>query len=445
MRYSHRYRRFISTLFVASVFLIACGSSPLTPPYAPHMARGGDGKRPPTTPPVDTTTPPDTVTPPSSGDIAILPGESIQAKVDAYPAGTTFILKAGTHVGQSVVPKSGDTFIGEPGAILDGAGTQNAAFRPGSTRPANVTIKKLEIRNYGPTSASADYSGTGAITAGGHSAAEGTRGWVVDSNHIHDNRGMGIRIGHTMTVRGNRIIHNAGPLGLGGIGDSTQILNNEIATSNYNSTFAPGFEAGGFKFVLSTGLIVRGNWIHDNTGLGAWGDIANRNMTFDGNTVEDNSHAGIFYEIGYGCTVTNNIVRRNGRGDLANWFYPAQILIGHSPDCEVYGNTVTSSGGAHGIIGIQQNRTDDMVYGPHTLKNLWVHNNTTIHSGSGFAAAVGSDIGLTPFDATANNRFTANGYTVTSSASPFAWANAGRSWSQWKGYGRDLTGSCPGC
>jgi hypothetical protein len=51
------------------------------------------------------------------------------------------------------------------------------------------------------------------------------------------------------------------------------------------------------RFVLSTGLVVRGNWIHGNHGFAAWGDIANRNMTFDGNTIEDNTHAGIFYEI----------------------------------------------------------------------------------------------------------------------------------------------------
>src|SRR4051794_8331757 len=55
--------------------------------------------------------------------IVIVPGESIQAKVDANPAGTTFLLKTGTHVRQSVVPKTGDVFRGEPGTVLDG---QNA-------------------------------------------------------------------------------------------------------------------------------------------------------------------------------------------------------------------------------------------------------------------------------------------------------------------------------
>ena len=393
------------------------------------------------TPPADSTptSPTPDPTPTTPGGVLIKPGQSIQAEVDRNPSGTAFVLGAGRHSNQSIVPKSGDSFIGEPGAILDGGGTVNSAFGPGSTRPANVTIRRLEITNYGPTSSGADYYGTGAVTAGGHSAGEGTRGWVVDSNYIHDNRGMGIRIGHTMTVRGNRILHNAGPHGLGGIGDSTLIEGNEIATSNYNRAFDPGFSAGGFKFVESIGLVVKNNWIHHNYGNGAWGDIANRNMTFDGNTVEDNSHTGIFYEISYGCKVTNNTVRRNGLGDAGNWLYPAGILIAHSPDCEVSGNTL--EGNVHGIIGIQQNRTDDATYGPHTLKNLWVHDNVVTQGSSGFAAGVAADAG-NPFAASVNNRYDRNRYTISSSnGEPFAWADAGRSWSAWRGYGQDVAGS----
>jgi parallel beta-helix repeat protein len=379
-------------------------------------------------------------TPPPSG-IPISPGQSIQSAVSANPNGTTFIIKAGTHVNQSVTPKDGDRFIGEPGAILDGGGTVVSAFSSGSARPANVTIRGLEIRNYGATSSSADFYGVGAITGGGNSASDGTRGWMVDSNYIHDNRGQGLRIGHTMTVRGNRIVHNAGPFALSGIGDSTLIVGNELATSNYVGTYNPGFGAGGFKIVLSTGVVIRGNNIHNNTGYGAWGDIANRSMTFDGNTIDDNTHAGIFYEISYGCLVTNNIVRRNGLGNASNWMYPAGILIAHSPDCEVSNNTVTDN--VHGIVGIQQTRTDDMVYGPHVLERLWVHDNTITHDASGgYAAGIGSGVGSAPYSATANNRFDRNRYSVTSAnGSPFTWADGGRSWTSWRGYGQDLSGT----
>jgi hypothetical protein len=51
----------------------------------------------------------------------IEPGMSIQAAVDANPAGTTFLLKAGVHRLQQVNPKSGNVFNGEPGTIISGA------------------------------------------------------------------------------------------------------------------------------------------------------------------------------------------------------------------------------------------------------------------------------------------------------------------------------------
>ncbi len=53
--------------------------------------------------------------------ITIAPGENIQTAIDAHPAGTTFLLGAGTHRLQSVRPRSGDVFIGEPDTILNGA------------------------------------------------------------------------------------------------------------------------------------------------------------------------------------------------------------------------------------------------------------------------------------------------------------------------------------
>jgi hypothetical protein len=40
--------------------------------------------------------------------------------VNAAPEGTTFMPKSGVHRLQTVTPKNGNTFLGEPGAILDG-------------------------------------------------------------------------------------------------------------------------------------------------------------------------------------------------------------------------------------------------------------------------------------------------------------------------------------
>jgi hypothetical protein len=52
---------------------------------------------------------------------SIVPGEDIQARVNAAPPGTTFLLKSGLHRMQSIVPRNGDTFTGELGTVLSGA------------------------------------------------------------------------------------------------------------------------------------------------------------------------------------------------------------------------------------------------------------------------------------------------------------------------------------
>ena len=51
----------------------------------------------------------------------INPGQTIQAAVDSSPPGTTFLLSPGIYRHQSIVPKEGNSFVGAPGADLNGA------------------------------------------------------------------------------------------------------------------------------------------------------------------------------------------------------------------------------------------------------------------------------------------------------------------------------------
>jgi len=54
--------------------------------------------------------------------LRLSPGDDLQAEVDSQPEGTTFEIEAGIHrLKQPIVPKAGDSFIGEPGATLSGA------------------------------------------------------------------------------------------------------------------------------------------------------------------------------------------------------------------------------------------------------------------------------------------------------------------------------------
>jgi len=249
-----------------------------------------------------------TVPPPPSlpPGIGIAPGNSIQAVVNANPIGTTFILKAGTHIRQSVTPKSGDRFFGESGAVLDGQGVTAIAFTKGNPPyPSNVTISGLKITGYAPPTQS------GAIDAGGPTAAYGTSGWVIDKNEIAYNGEYGIRIGNSSQITNNRVHHNK-RLNIGGIGNNTTIASNEIAFGNYLNAYNTNYEAGGTKFVLSNGLALRNNYVHDNNGVGLHMDESNINTIIDGNRVDLNGSEGIAIEISYKTTISNNTVTNNG-------------------------------------------------------------------------------------------------------------------------------------
>ena len=58
-----------------------------------------------------------------AGAIHISPGTSIQTVLNAHPGNTAFCLKSGVHsITSAITPKTGNIFVGEYGAILDGTG-----------------------------------------------------------------------------------------------------------------------------------------------------------------------------------------------------------------------------------------------------------------------------------------------------------------------------------
>jgi hypothetical protein len=56
-----------------------------------------------------------------SKEVVVKPGDDVQAIVDRSPSGTTFRFTPGVYRGVSITPKDKDTFIGEPGAVLNGS------------------------------------------------------------------------------------------------------------------------------------------------------------------------------------------------------------------------------------------------------------------------------------------------------------------------------------
>src|SRR2546423_8163329 len=64
--------------------------------------------------------------------VDIYPGSSIQAMVNANPAGTVYNLKSGVHRLQTITPKDRDIYQGESGTILSGASVLTSFTRQGS-------------------------------------------------------------------------------------------------------------------------------------------------------------------------------------------------------------------------------------------------------------------------------------------------------------------------
>jgi hypothetical protein len=82
----------------------------------------------------------------SSGQVKLYPGENFQQANDNFPAGTVFVIANGVHQKQRVHnPKSGNVWLGEKGAIMDGQNSITAAF---TGKAVNVSIQGVEIRNY---------------------------------------------------------------------------------------------------------------------------------------------------------------------------------------------------------------------------------------------------------------------------------------------------------
>jgi hypothetical protein len=210
----------------------------------------------------------------------------------------------------SITAGDNSTYIGAPGAILDGANANRYAFIGNA---ANVTIKYLEIRNFGRGN---DNNNEGVIN---HDS--GTN-WVMEHLYAHHNDGAAIFLGSENTVRYNCMKDN-GQYGFSMykppiLSDSAikniVIDQNEISGNNQDDWEAqiPGCGCSGAgKFWDVQGATVTNNYVHDNLSTGLWADTNDIDFLFDSNWIEHNEGEGIWYEISYNATISRNVIKRN--------------------------------------------------------------------------------------------------------------------------------------
>lgn len=443
--------------------------------------------------------------------ITLTPGSDIQAAVNSNPAGSTFLLLAGTYRMQRIEPKDGDTFTGQGTVILNGS--QILAFSKDSAGSGNwvanatantwfygtcqsayplcgyaqdlfidnvlqkpaIVLTKLSAGSWyfdrshnrvyipvDPTGHTIElgmqqeaFSGSANNVHISHLIVEkyaapmqfgavggqhpGT-GWIISNVESRWNHGVGIRVSSSSQIL-NSYVHHNGELGVLGLGDNILLGTDELAWNNY-AGFLTDNEAGGGKFLQTTHLTLRSNYVHDNSGMGIWTDTNCIYTLIEDNTIVNNLNGGIQIEAGYNTVIRDNIISGNGGTDTT-WLWNAAILLQSSSSQEVYSNTVeVPKNGGNGVVLINESRGSGK-YGPHIAAHDVIYDNTiTYDSSSGFSGLddnTGADRTLA-----VSNSFNSNHYILKSgdeTSRHWTWFGS-ENWAQFRAKGQEAKGTC---
>ena len=264
-----------------------------------------------------------------AGAVTVAAGSN--AGVDFSQAHTTYWFAPGVHTlgsGQytQIIPGRGSTYVGAPGAILDGRQDNLYAFGGSAT---GVTISYLTVQNFG---------GEGENQDQGVVNVNSASGWTVDHTTLKDNAGAAIMLGSHNTLSHDCLADNQqygfnayspnGPVDL-------VLKNNEIAgndTYNWEAHSPDCGCTGGGKFWDVKNAVIENNWIHDNHSVGLWADTNNRGFEFRNNYISGNYDYGLIYEISYNAVIEQNTFVRNGlkSGPKGHGFPTSAIYISES-------------------------------------------------------------------------------------------------------------------
>jgi hypothetical protein len=311
--------------------------------------------------------------PKDTAGVVLPAGKHSYASYELSPD-TVYYLLPGTHTGSFQADRN-DAFVGGRSggtpAVVSGDYSGYAAAIDSNYSSGNqpgVTIEYLTIQKFQPAGDAA------AINQGANT------GWALRNNTITLNApGAGVIAGadnilehNCMTLNGQYGFQSSDtgswgqdPL-TGGPYDVT-IADNEIS---YNDTcdfegllsnraigwakynpVAPQYRnphcgtvtgdgnEGGFKLWHTDGVTIKGNYIHNNWGPGAWADTDNANTTYTGNAIMNNDGPAITEEISYNFSITGNYLANNGWAEgLDNPGFPTPaIYVSQSGSDTIFG------------------------------------------------------------------------------------------------------------
>jgi hypothetical protein len=251
--------------------------------------------------------------PPSSPAGAVVVQAGDDSHVNFSRPNTTYWFAPGEHLLGSgeytqIMPGDGATFLGAPGAVLDGQHVNDYAF---GGYALHVTISYLTIENFG------DWGGNQNQGVVNHNSSPY---WTIDHATVRDNAGAGAMLGSYDELIYDCLADNQqygfNAYASAGITDLT-IEENEISGNDtYNwEAHQPGCGCtGGGKFWDVNGAIVTHNWVNDNHNVGLWADTNNRGFEIANNYLSGNYSYGLIYEISYNAEITGNTFVKNGIG-----------------------------------------------------------------------------------------------------------------------------------
>jgi Right handed beta helix region len=276
----------------------------------------------------------------------IAPGTGDFANWELEP-NTVYYLAPGVHH-RSILASKGDVFVGGyaagRGSVLDGGYGRATAIDSNITvgEQTGVTIQYLTIQRFTPPVDQTAINQTGAggwrlldstvtlnVPGGGMFAATDA---VLRRNCLTLNGQYGFQAAQTVRgdsltggpynvwVEENEISYND-TCGLSGLLQNEALgwHDHNPVPERYRNPRCGAVEGtgnqGGFKLWATNGVMIRGNWIHHNWGVGGWADSNNANTTWVGNTITDNENGGIWEETSYNFSITDNHLARNNLTD----------------------------------------------------------------------------------------------------------------------------------
>ena len=251
----------------------------------------------------------------------------------------------GSSAGAQIIPANNATYIGAPGAVINGQHVNGSLFTQHAT---GVTIEYLTIENF----ATATNEGVVNHDSGSN--------WTITNNTIEGNGGAAVMVGPGEVLSYNCLTNNA-QLGFNawapnGVTGAT-VDHNEISDNgSWSQNNSCGCDGGG-KFFYTTNSLFTDNYIHNNAASGLWGDTDNAGITITGNYIANNYSHGIFYEISYNALIQDNTLVDNGWGEGPT--------SGDFPEGAIY---ISNSGGDSRVDG---GRFSTLTISDNVLTNNW--------------------------------------------------------------------------